>query len=341
MRPTSRRALAGASSVWSLALAAALAAGCGGDDDDDDDDDSATPDASPGVDASGDPLDLPDGCQPLLAGVHCGLPYPSDYFLVDDPGTATGKRVQPSGAAELRTTSDLVADPNDSEVHDGASAIPTIVAALPGGVTAAGLATIRADVAASVGDDARTILLAPDGTRVPHFVDVDPRAADPERAAIVIHPMVRLDERTRYVVALRGLESADGGTAPPAEGFRRLRDGEAEAEPLLADLVDSFETDVFAPLADAGWRREELQLAWTFTTGSREAVVDDMLGVRAAALAWLEENQPVVSVTEVVEEPEDQPNVWRIVRGTITGPLFLEADMPGAALARDADGNII
>jgi hypothetical protein len=206
-------------------------------------------------------------------------------------------------------------------------------------VSAAGLATIRADVAASVGGDARTILLAPDGTRVPHFVDVDPRATDPERAAIVIHPMVRLDARTRYVVALRRVEAASGGVAPPAEGFRRLRDGEADAEPLLAPLVDSFEADVFAPLVEAGWRRDELQLAWSFTVGSREAVVADMLDVRAAALAWLEENQPVVTV-ETVEE-ETSKNVWRIVRGTITGPLFLEADMPGAALARDADGDVV
>ena len=31
------------------------------------------------------PLDLPEGCNPLLAGVDCFLPYPSDVFLVDDP----------------------------------------------------------------------------------------------------------------------------------------------------------------------------------------------------------------------------------------------------------------
>ncbi|HTE50503.1 MAG TPA: hypothetical protein VK698_06525 [Kofleriaceae bacterium] len=323
-----------------LALVAAALAACG--DNADAPRDASTADASPpGPDASVGSLDLPDGCQPLLAGQHCTLPFPSDYFLVDDPSTATGKRVQPTGAAQLMTTTGLVADVYAAEVHDGASAIPTIVASLPDEVVDTGLAHVGGPGGDSVADDARTILLAPDGTRVPHYVDVDPRATDPMRRAIVIHPLVGLEPRTRYVVALRRFERADGDPAAAAEGFRRLRDQQAAGEPLLAPLVDSFESDVFAPLADAGWERGELQLAWTFTVGSREAVVDDMLEVRAATVAWLAENQPTVAVETVDEEPKGQENVWRIVRGTVTGPLFLEADQPGAALARDRDGHVV
>jgi hypothetical protein len=317
----------------SLSLSFAALAACGGDDDggDDGDDDGGTG----GV----EPLDLPDGCQPLLAGHHCTLPYPSDYFLVDDPSTPTGKRVQPTGAASLVAEGDVVADVHSAEVHDGSSAIPTIVAALPDDVSATGLAQLS-DPEVSVSDDARTILLAPDGTRVPHYVDVDPNPTDPRRRAIVIHPLVGLEHGARYVVALRGVERADGQLAAPAEGFRRLRDGEVDGEPALEPLA-RFEDDVLAPLVEAGWQRDELQLAWDFTVGSREADTADMLRVRELTLAWLEANQPTVEVAEVIENPEGKEDVFRIVRGTVTGPLYLEENEPGARLSRDRDGGIV
>ena len=323
--------------VVTLALAALALPACGDDGGDDAGD--------TGDDAADDgglaPLDLPDGCQPLLGGHHCTAPYPSDYFLVDDPSTPTGKRVQPSGAASMLTVTGLAADVETAEVHDGASAIPTIVAALPDEVADTGLAHIAGPAEDSLADDARTILLAPDGTRVPHYVDVDPRAEDPGRRAIVIHPLVALEHRTRYVVALRRVERPDGAPAAPAEGFRRLRDGEAAGEPALAPLIDRFETDIFAPLAAAGWERADLQLAWDFTVGSREEDTTDMLRVRELTLAWLEKNQPTIAVTEVIDDPPDQDNVARVVHGTVTGPLFLAEDAPGAALARDADGNVM
>ena len=307
-----------------LALALFTTA-CGGDDDEP---------------VGPEPLDLPEGCQPLLAGQHCALPYPSDYFLVDDPDTATGKRVQPTGAASLVSAGDAVADVHSAEVHDGSSAIPSIVAALPGDVVATGLAGVS-DPAASVADGARTIILAPDGTRVPHYVDVDPRPQEDDRRAIVIHPLVGLEHRTRYVVALRGVESAGGDAAAPAEGFRRLRDDEAEGDPALEPLIDRYESDIFAPLGEAGWAREEIQLAWDFTVGSAEADTGDMLRVRELTLAWLADNQPTVEVTEVIDDPKGQEDVSRVVRGTVTGPVFVDADEPGASLTRDGAGLVV
>ena len=319
-----------------LALSLVLAA-CGDDDDGDGSDD---PDD--GADDGGiEPLDLPDGCQPLLGGHHCGLPYPSDFFLVDDASTPSGKRVQPGGAARLVARGDVDADVHGADVHDGSSAIPTIVAALPDDVVATGLTPLSGPAEASMADDARTILLGPDGARVPHYVDVDPRAEDPARRAIVIHPLVQLEHRARYVVALRGVVTAGGQPAAPAEGFRRLRDGEADAEPELAPLAERYETDVFAPLAEAGWQREELQLAWDFTVGSSEADTADMLRVRELTLAWLAKNQPVVAITEATDNPEGMKDVARLVKGTVTGPLFMTEDSTDASLARDESGLVI
>ena len=50
-----------------------------------------------------EPLELPEGCQPLLAGLECGLPFPSDHFLVDDPTMPNGKRIAMQASAILPT----------------------------------------------------------------------------------------------------------------------------------------------------------------------------------------------------------------------------------------------
>ena len=284
------------------------------------------------------PLRLAEGCQPLLAGHHCGLPYPSDYFRVEDPDTATGWRIAPAGAARLETDQGASADVHGAGVHDGFSHIPTIVAVLPDEVSDAGLTRLTGDLAASLADDARTLLVAEDGTRVPHYVDLDPRAVAADRQAIVIHPAVALEPSTRYLVALRRIERPGGGTADPAEGFRRLRDGEAAGEPALEALVPHYEEAIFPLLEAQGWARDELQLAWDFTVGSQEAPVTDMLRVRELTLAWLADNQPVIEITEEVEDPQD--GIWRRVRGTMTGPLFLTSDDPDGLLARDGAGQV-
>ena len=44
-------------------------------------------------------LVVPPGCNPLASEVDCLLPYPSDFFLVDDPSLPSGKRVALGEAA--------------------------------------------------------------------------------------------------------------------------------------------------------------------------------------------------------------------------------------------------
>ena len=50
-----------------------------------------------------EPLNLADGCNPLLAGLDCMLPYPSDFFRVEDSTTPSGYIVSREGAAKLYT----------------------------------------------------------------------------------------------------------------------------------------------------------------------------------------------------------------------------------------------
>jgi len=281
----------------------------------------------------GDPLEVAEGCQPLLAGHHCQLPYPSDFYRQADPDAPGGFRLSPTG---LVTNQSLDADVHGAVRADGFSHIPSIVALLPDEVSDAGLTHLLDDLAASTADDSRTLIVGEDGTRVPHYVDLDPRGYDPLRQAIVIHPAVGLEYGQNYVVALRGIERPDGEPAAAAEGFRRLRDG--EGDPAIDDLVASYDRDIFPRLEAAGWSRGEVQLAWSFTVASQESSVADMLRVRELTLAWLEENQPEVVIDEVVLDP--LPDVWKRVTGTVSGPLFLEEDAPGALLHRDGDGQV-
>lgn len=292
----------------------AIAAGCGGTD----------------------PIEVPDGCQPLLAGHDCLAPYPSDFFRVEDSSTSTGYRIEPLAAASLVSTQGENANVHRRVITDGYSAIPTIVAVLPDEVSPTGLANLVGGIEQSLAADSRTLLVSEDGQLIPHYVDLDPRAIAPERQAIVIHPTIRLAHETRYVVALRSIERPDGELAAAAEGFRRLRQGNADGD--VAPLADHYESNIFPLIEAQGWQRDELQLAWDFTVGSHDAAVRDMLRVRELTLAWLQDNEPTITIEEVVDAPES--NVFRRVHGTMTGPLFLEADEPGAALARASDGSV-
>ena len=262
-----------------------------------------------------EPLDIAEGCNPLAAEWSCLLPYPSDWFLVDG-------RVQiPSQA--LPAGVDIRRFPADGYSHQA-----HIIAHFPAGVDASGLTPAGPDLSHSVADESPTLLIEADtGERVLHVSEVDPRASDPTRRALILRPMERLKNGTRYIVALRNL-----GVDPP-EGFRRLRDGQAAGDPALEPLAARFEPEVFGPLEAAGLSREELVLAWDFTTESQESVVGDMLRVRELVLAALDAAPPAVTVIEVIADPS--PEIGQQIEGTLTVPLYLDQSEAGALLHRD------
>ncbi|MFH1809887.1 MAG: hypothetical protein ABIJ09_14170 [Pseudomonadota bacterium] len=285
------------------------------------------------------PLDLPEGCQPLLAGADCMLPYPSDFFLVEDGTRPSGHRVQMGRAAALLTKDGYSADVTDWRAADGYSSVPPIVAILGSALSEQGLVGFLDDYDRSVADDSPTLIIeAHTGRRIPHFVDLDPRATDPLRQALILRPMIALDWRTRYVVALRHLQRPDGSEAPAPEGFRRIRDGQVGEDSLLNSERSRFGRDVFPVLKQAGVDQTSLQLAWDFTTGSVEDRTADMLRARQLALAYLDQHPPTVSDVAVIEN--ENPQVWRRIIGKLDGPMFMVIDGPGKDLARDAAGQV-
>ncbi|MDB4995167.1 MAG: hypothetical protein JWM74_2599 [Myxococcaceae bacterium] len=283
-------------------------------------------------DAEVAPLVVPEGCQPLASELSCSLPFPSDFYK-------SGDRVEMRGAAKLVTKTGIDADVTAAFPTDGASALPTIVAALPSEVVGDGLPNLLDDPMASTLATSPTLLIdTTTGKAIPHYVDLEPRPTEPGRRAISLRAFAPLTPKTRYVAVLRGVKDASGKRAKPGEGFRRLRDKVASKDASLTALAPRFEADVFSIIAKFGVPRAELQLAWDFTTGSDEAPRRDMIRVRELTLAWLANNEPHIEITEVKENDD---RIWRLVRGTIEAPLFLDKAEPGGRLARDASGQVV
>lgn len=288
------------------------------------------------------PLGLVDGCQPLLGGADCFLPYPSDYFRSDDATLPSGARFALTDAARQKTKQGAIVDITTGLRIDGPSRQPTLVTLLGTAVAPTGFVRLEDGGGPSLAAATSNTLIveADTGALVPHFVDLDPRATDPARQAIVLHPFVRLKAKTRYVVLVHGAKTPDGAPAGVPEGFRRLRDQVTRGDPQLEPLQARFDSAVFPVAEQAGVKRTDLQLAWGFTTGSDEWAERDLLAVRSLTSAWLTANTPAVVIDSITESPVDQPNVFRIVKGHVTGPLFLEKPDPFAKLTRDASGAV-
>jgi hypothetical protein len=293
-----------------------------------------------GCGSSGEPLSIPEGCNPLAADWDCTLPFPSDFFLEDDPGLPSGQRVVMARRAMVQSQQDQrPVDPFGVHPADGFSHLPPILALFPGGVDASDLVFHSDDISRTLAGESPTVLIDAETLQpVPHFAEMDPRAESDERRALVIRPLVRLINQRRYLVAISGLHDPQGELIQPPEGFRRLRDKEAEGAPALEDLAGHYEDSIFPRLELAGIGREELQLTWDFTTESQEHVSADMLAVREQAIEWLQNNQPQVWVDLVSDDVS--ANLARQVEGRFEVPLYLEEDEPGARLHRDGTGRV-
>ena len=152
------------------------------------------------------PLAVPEGCQPLLAGLDCLLPYPSDAFRVADAAQPAGARITLPDVAVPRSNEGKRYDLTSEHPIDGFSTVPTIVATLGVELSAEGFVALEHGGAPSLSKDTSHTLLVDAETfaPVPHFVDLDPRAADGARQALVLHPFVALAEQRRYVVLIAG-----------------------------------------------------------------------------------------------------------------------------------------
>jgi hypothetical protein len=283
------------------------------------------------------PSAIPDVCNPL-GGQGCLLPWPSSSYTRPDPSTATGVRLDLPIEAMPVNTSGVAIDPAPLNARwDGFSPTGPILAMFPRGVSADGLPSFQ-DPGASLEPGSPIAVLDLDrGERVPVIAEVDHNALDDIDRALVIRPVVRLRERTRYAVAIRNtVKSADGSALPVPPGFAALRDGTGFGHPRLTAMQPRA-AELFDKLAAAGIARDELVLAWDFVTASDDMLRSDLTTMRNQALPAIGADGANLKFT-AMEQPAS-PRSFKRYLGTFTSPDFLtggEAD--ASVLRRDPDG---
>lgn len=311
---------------WLFAVAAAMCLGLPGCGDDDGGDRTAAAECDP------------------LAPSYCGFPYPNDHWTVADPDTPTGKRLALPEAIMPETVTGKRSDPAPFNVADGFSPGIAAMTHMPGATTE-GLPTPDA-IAESLAPDSPTVILdAETGERVPHWVDLDwyvakgkeldrfdvqrPDAELLEEQTLMLRPAVRPEDSTRYIVAIRDVVDDQGTPLPPSPAFEALRNG--ESHPDVSSEREAHYDDIFARLDDAGIARDDLQVAWDYTTASRENNTQWMLHIRDDAFAAHPDGVPY-EIEVVPDDVEASETACRL-EISFEMPLYTKSDRAG-----DEDG---
>ncbi|MEM6293528.1 MAG: hypothetical protein AAGA54_19805 [Myxococcota bacterium] len=265
---------------------------------------------------------------------YCLFPFPSNVYSVADEGTPTGRRLSFADDAGPQTNGGLQVDLSVLERADGFSTSAALMTHMPG-ATVTGLPS-PLTIERSLEADSPTVLLnAETGEWVPHFSELDMTHDDDARRVFYIRPVVPLDEGTRYIAAIRNVVDDAGEALPASPAFAALRD----LQPIDDDTVEvrrPLYADIFAQLDAAGVGRDDLQLAWDFTTASREDLTGAMVHIRDDALEVVGESGPAYVIDEVVEDYSE--NIMRQIKGTMTVPLYLETAETGTGFFYGDDG---
>lgn len=276
------------------------------------------------------------GCDDLNP-FYCALPWPSDRYLETDATLPTGWRlaysqeVIPDGCASRPFN---LAPFDRMDGFSPGSQILTLFASPPDLSVTAYLDTIDR----SLEPDSPTVLLDLEtGERVPHWVESDWRDTPADKTLVYIRPAIRLEHNRRYAVAIRNLTDADGTPFPPSEAFRALRDGLDSDSALLESRRESY-TELFTAFAQAAVPIDHtgLQAAWWWHTASFERTHQDQLDIRADALERIGTDGLGCTIDSV--EDDYKGIAYRLVRGTVTTPWYLDSPESPATFVRGTDG---
>jgi hypothetical protein len=277
-----------------------------------------------------------DRCDPFDR-TRCLFPFPNDYFTVEDPTTPTGRRVAIATSAAPVNFRNAPVNPSRWNALDGFSVGPMLVFDVPEADLARTGAPPITDLARSLDPDSPVAMVdATTGERQLLWIERDSTGDSPAEQPLLIRVGRNLPNARRFAVALRDLRDATGAPLPAPRLFRLYRDAIPTYEPAIEARRGHME-EIFAILEEAGIPREELWLAWDFTTQSVESLAGKMLHVRDDAFAALGDAAPGFSVSSV-EEPLDD-RIFRRIDGTFQVPLYLtDGGEPGAVLRRGPDG---
>ncbi len=255
-------------------------------------------------------LPIESRCNPLGTGA-CLAPWPSSAFEIDDPATATGRRLAIPDDAIPRGAADTAIDPTRWNALDGFAPTTQILVEFATGVSSVGLpAADNMDL--SLATDSPTVILdLSTGMRVAHYAE----AVD---QALILHPAARLTFGHRYAVAITTrVVAADGGELPISPGFRAVRDDRHTDHPLLEAMRPRVD-EALEALDEAGVV-DDLVVAWDFTVASEVASRSDLTAARERAIATLATYPSLYTITAESSDPV----IRRRITGTLDAPLVL------------------
>ena len=278
------------------------------------------------------------GCQPdpcdELNPLYCMLPFPSDRYLVEDPATVTGYRLNYDHRAIPKNWLLQPFDTTPYARFDGVSPSTQIITLFTRPPDLAGAAS-QDDIGRSLDADSPTVILDLEtGERVAHWTELDVQAASDDEKLLYLRPVSRLKENRAYGIAIRGLTDIDGAPIEPSTSFTGFRDNIATGSVNLELRRPSYES-LFSKLEAVGVDRDGLQAAWWFHTASGETIRGDMLSMREDALARLGEDGLGCTITRVENNHHGQ--IWRYVEGTFTVPSYMDSPTPPARFVRGPD----
>lgn len=262
-------------------------------------------------------------CNPIESA-HCMLPFPSDFYREEG--------VLSFSAETLPENVDDIAILPEVFVHmDGYSVGSTLVVALPQ-ATLEGVVQWP-DLAPYEDDNVKTIIIdTNNGARIPHTVEREVLASN--TALLMLRPMVPLSHSRTYVVGIRDLVDADGLVIPAPDGFAQVRDANSTNTDIQRQQ-ETYDNQIFPTLEEEGFSKEELQLAWSFTTRSVENTRVPLESMRNHIDS---EFSNIDFSIETIEDEDCANNKGRVIQGTMEAPLFLEEWEGMHPLRRDDSG---
>ncbi|MCA9659815.1 MAG: hypothetical protein KC486_15840 [Myxococcales bacterium] len=277
-------------------------------------------------------------CNPLDPSL-CALPYPSNFYTTPDDSAASGLRLDLVVGTLESNKDGTEFDPTLLNEKDGFSILAPLLfqfesVSLDGVIGHENL-DAYADAAAKT-----VILDAETGERIPHFVELDMTAPNDAERLMLIYPVTPLRHGARYVVGVRGLVKGDGQPVAVSPGFAALRDCAPTDDPDVLYQRGHYEEAVFPLLAADGFARGDLQLAWDFTTVSRESSLGQMEAIRDQVIDTVGDEGPKYSIQSVEDGDCNDPNqtIGRTIIVDMVAPLYTVEDGPDTLLSRGDDG---
>jgi hypothetical protein len=286
-----------------------------------------------------------------------GMPYPSNVWTMPDSTRKTGMHVYfgDTTLPKYNQKGDHITKA-PFEARDGFSPGVSLMTSLPGATTT-GLADAF-HIDQSMTPTSPTIVIEADtGARVPHWAELDTlpstlsytSKSGIDAKTFFIRPAMRLKDATRYIVAIRNVVDDSGTPLPVNPVFQALRDNTPNDDLSVAPRRQLY-ADIMGKLKGAGIDTSTLQLAWDFTTASRDDTTQWMVHMRDDALQTVGADGPAYTYTQCTPTPSgpsqdpcgitDNPNAYvrRRIIGQMTVPLYLDKPDPGASLHFGPDG---